>query len=115
MSIRPKKLRLIASVRSRGECGPRFRIASLTVAAWVAVLPAALAIRDPEVRRIFCKAELTDAELDQTARAITAQLSEAEDYLDKLASEAREEAVACAPNPDPLLALVHHTRQLSNW
>lgn len=81
----------------------------------ILTLPAALAIRDPEIREIFCKAEQTEADLNLTARAITAQLPEAEEYLDGLATEARQEAIACAPNPDPLLALVHHTRQLSNW
>ena len=81
----------------------------------ILTLPAALAIRDPEIREIFCKHDQTEEDLARTAQAITAQLDEAEAYLDGLAAEAREEAVAHAVNPKPLLALVHHTRQLSNW
>jgi len=38
---------------------------------------------------------------------------DAEAYLDEIAHEAREEAVLRASNPEPLLALVEHTRQLS--
>jgi hypothetical protein len=38
----------------------------------------------------------------------------AEEYLDGLAEEARREAIRAAPNSGPLLALVEHTRQLSN-
>jgi geranylgeranyl pyrophosphate synthase len=81
----------------------------------ILTLPAALAIRDPQIRALFCKDEPTHSDLDQIARAITRQLDEGEEYLDELATEAREEALTCAPNPDPLLALVHHTRQLSSW
>lgn len=81
----------------------------------ILTLPAALAIRDPEIRELFCKVEPTESDLSGIARAVTAQVPAAEAYLDGLAAEARDEAVASAPNPDPLLALVHHTRQLTNW
>jgi hypothetical protein len=48
------------------------------------------------------------------ATAFQAQLPDAESYLDTLAEEARREACRSALNPGPLLALVHHTRQLSS-
>ena len=79
----------------------------------ILTLPAALAIRDPKIRELHCKPDPTDAELNVIARAITAQIPEADAYLDRLAVEAREEAATYAPNPTPLFALVHHTRQLS--
>jgi geranylgeranyl pyrophosphate synthase len=81
----------------------------------ILTLPAALAIRDPKIRQIFCKAERTDGEIARLTRAISSQLPEAERYLDALASEASEEAKACAGDPQPLLSLVHHTRRLSAW
>ena len=81
----------------------------------ILTLPAAFAIRDPGIREMFCSPEPTDEEINTIARAVTAQVGAAEKYLDSLADEARAEAVASAPNPDPLLALVHHTRQLSRW
>lgn len=81
----------------------------------ILTLPAALAIRDPKIQELFCKAEPTERDLSEIARAVTAQVPAAEEYLDGLAQEAREEAVGSAPHPDPLLALVHHTRQLTNW
>lgn len=80
----------------------------------ILTLPAALAIRDPEVATIFVKPEPTHADLHVLAEAFRARLSEAERYLDTISAEAREEARSAAPNPDPLLALVEHTRQLSN-
>jgi len=81
----------------------------------ILTLPAALAIRDPAVRDRFCKPEPTEEDLRVIAAAVTRQIPEAEAYLDGLATEAREEAVTHARHPDPLLALVHHTRQLSSW
>ena len=70
---------------------------------------------DEDIRERFCRTDPTEEDLSLIARAVTAQVPAAEDYLDGLAAEARDEAVASAPNPDPLLALVHHTRQLTNW
>jgi geranylgeranyl pyrophosphate synthase len=79
----------------------------------VLTLPAALAIRDPRIQRLFCKSDPTDADLEETARAIRARVPEAEQYLDLLAREAREEALSRASNARPLFALIEHTRQLS--
>jgi geranylgeranyl pyrophosphate synthase len=77
----------------------------------ILTLPAALAIRNPETARIFCDPG-TDG-LPHLARAFQAKLPESELYLDAIAEEARTEAVLFASNPEPLLALVGHTRQLS--
>jgi geranylgeranyl diphosphate synthase, type I len=79
----------------------------------ILTLPAAFAIRDPEIRALFCKAGPSDAELQRMAEAFHAQLPEAERYLDRIADEAREEARLFAAAPEPLLALVDYTRQLS--
>jgi geranylgeranyl pyrophosphate synthase len=79
----------------------------------VLTLPAALAIRDPAVRKLFCKAEPDDAELDVLAQAFAAQLDEAEAVLDSLAEQAVEQARRFAVHPEPLIQLVQHTRQLS--
>lgn len=48
------------------------------------------------------------------AKAFKSKLPEAEEYLDKLAGEAKEQARLLAPNPEPLLALVDQTRDLAN-
>lgn len=79
----------------------------------VLTLPAALAIRDPAVRKLFCKAEPDDADLDALAQAFAAQLDEAEAVLDSLAEQAVEQARRFAVHPEPLIQLVQHTRQLS--
>jgi len=79
----------------------------------ILTLPAALAIRDPALRDIFCKPERSDRDLETLAQAFAARLDEAERVLDQLAQEARDQARRLAPNPSPLLALIDHTRQLS--
>ena len=79
----------------------------------ILTLPAALAIRDPEIRDVFCKSDPTDADLSLLREAFMAKLPEAEKYLDKIADEAREEARLFAQNPEPLYAIIDHTRQLS--
>jgi geranylgeranyl pyrophosphate synthase len=79
----------------------------------ILTLPAAFAIRDSRIQRLFCKDKRTPAELNEIARAIQRRVPEAEAYLDEIAREAREEAVLRARYPDPLLALVDYTRQLS--
>ena len=79
----------------------------------ILTLPAALAIRHPEVRAIFCKAQPSDLELELLARANTDQLDEAERILDQIAQQAVDEAQRHAANPAPLVALVEHTRRLS--
>ena len=79
----------------------------------ILTLPAALAIRDPNVQALFCKPEPTKDDLEKLTLAFMAKLPEAELHLDKIAAEAREEATLFASNPEPLLALVDHTRRLS--
>ena len=79
----------------------------------ILTLPAALAIRHPEIRAIFCKPEPSDAELELLTRANTDQLDEAERVLDQIAQQAVEQAVRHAPDPHQLIALVQHTRRLS--
>jgi geranylgeranyl pyrophosphate synthase len=79
----------------------------------ILTLPAAFAIRDPQVRALFCKPQHTEHELEEITQAIKAKLTDAEQYLDRVAEEAQQEARVYAPNPGPLLALVDHIRQLS--
>lgn len=79
----------------------------------ILTLPAALAIRDPAIRAIFCKPQPSDVELELLARANADQLDEAEGVLDEIAQEAVEQARRYAPNHEPLVALVEHTRRLS--
>jgi geranylgeranyl pyrophosphate synthase len=78
----------------------------------ILTLPAALAIRDPELARRFCDPQ--DGDLELLAAAFQAKLPDAEAYLDDIAEEARTEARLFATDPEPLLVLVDHTRQLSN-
>jgi geranylgeranyl pyrophosphate synthase len=80
----------------------------------ILTLPAALAIRDTRVAALFCQPDPPAGDLQAMATAFQAQLPDAESYLDTLAEEARREACRSALNPGPLLALVHHTRQLSS-
>ena len=80
----------------------------------ILTLPAALAIRHPEVAATFVDPNPGAEDLTMLSRAFTAQIPEAERYLDLLADEAREEARRWAANPDPLVALVDHTRRLSS-
>jgi geranylgeranyl pyrophosphate synthase len=79
----------------------------------ILTLPAALAIRDPEIGDLFCKPEPTAQELQRIADAFAVQLPQAEAYLDRIAEEAKEQARIYAAHPEPLFALVDHTRQLS--
>jgi geranylgeranyl pyrophosphate synthase len=77
----------------------------------ILTLPAALAIRDQDTARIFYDPSPDD--LTRLAEAFQAILPESELYLDAIADEARAEARLFASNPEPLLALVDRTRQLS--
>jgi geranylgeranyl pyrophosphate synthase len=79
----------------------------------ILTLPAALAIREPEVRELFCIDDDDPQRLATLARACRDQLEEAERVLDGIAASAREEAQQFAERPAPLLALVDHVRQLS--
>jgi geranylgeranyl pyrophosphate synthase len=80
----------------------------------ILTLPAALAIRDPATAQIFTRRERSPRVLRTLAAAFTEQIPEAEAYLDRIANEARREAHRVAPNPEPLLALIEHTRRLSS-
>ena len=77
----------------------------------ILTLPAALAIRDPDVARRFCNPG--DYDLEVLAKAFQAKLPDAEAYLDAIAEEARTEARLFAVNPEPLSALIDQTRRLS--
>jgi geranylgeranyl pyrophosphate synthase len=77
----------------------------------ILTLPAALAIREPAISRIFCSSG--DRDLEALAEAFRANVPEAESYLDMIADDAKAEARLFARNPDPLFALVDRTRPLS--
>jgi geranylgeranyl pyrophosphate synthase len=79
----------------------------------ILTLPAALAIRDPEIGALFCRPDPSDEDLGRIAAAFAAKLPEAEAALDAIAEEARREAKLFAVDPAPLLALVDRTRRLS--
>ncbi|HUH81491.1 MAG TPA: polyprenyl synthetase family protein [Solirubrobacteraceae bacterium] len=80
----------------------------------ILTLPAALAIRDPKIRRLFLRDDRDVERLDTLARACVAQVPEAERVLDEIAEEACAEARRQAEDPQPLLALVDEVRQLSS-
>ena len=79
----------------------------------ILTLPAALAIRDPAVRTLFCKPAPSDDELQVLADANAAQLDAAEAVLDDLAQQAVDQARQHAQDPSSLIALVDYTRRLS--
>ena len=79
----------------------------------ILTLPVAFALRDAAFADLFCKPQPSKKELATIAAALRAKLPEAERYLDKLATEAKQEGRARSANPAPLLALVEHTRELS--
>jgi geranylgeranyl pyrophosphate synthase len=80
----------------------------------ILTLPAAVAIRDPEIARVFTRPHRSADDIRMLAAAFTATVPEAETYLDSIADDACAEAERSALNPGPLLALVHQTRQLSH-
>jgi geranylgeranyl pyrophosphate synthase len=79
----------------------------------ILTLPAALAIRDPHIRELFGIDDDDRNRLATLADACRAQLDDAEGVLDRIADSARAEAKQFAQDPEPLLALVDHVRQLS--
>jgi len=79
----------------------------------ILTLPAALAIRDPRIRELFAIPDDDRRRLKVLADACRAQLDDAEVVLDRIADSARAEARQFADDPEPLLALVEHVRQLS--
>ena len=79
----------------------------------ILTLPAAIAIRDPEIRRLFCIDDDDEQRLMTLATACREQLDEAEAILDDIAATAKDEAMKFASDPIPLLALVDTVRPLS--
>jgi geranylgeranyl pyrophosphate synthase len=79
----------------------------------ILTLPAALAIRDAEVRELFVRDDADERRLVELAGAFRAHLDEAETVLEQVADSARAEASQFAADPRPLLALVEQVRQLS--
>lgn len=77
----------------------------------ILTLPAALAIRDPDVAILFRNP--SPERLQELVAKMGAALPAAEEYLDGLAREAIAEAERVAINPDPLIQLVRNTRPLS--
>jgi geranylgeranyl pyrophosphate synthase len=77
----------------------------------ILTLPAAIAIRDPQVALEFGSPTRDGAAhlLDAMQRA----LPEAESYLNQIAAEAEAEAMRLARKPEVLIALVRQTRGLS--
>jgi geranylgeranyl pyrophosphate synthase len=78
----------------------------------ILTLPAAIATRDPETALLFREASLDNA--SEITRRLKLALPEAEQYLDKLATEAEAEALAQARFPERLIDLIRHTRALSS-
>lgn len=77
----------------------------------ILTLPAAIAIRDPEVALEFRNPSPDGIEF--LMGKLKAALPDAELYLDRIAREAGNEVQRVARNPKPLLTLIEHTRQLS--
>jgi len=79
----------------------------------ILTLPAALAIRNPEVAELFSKSDPSLDELQILSAAFRLQLPNAEAYLDNVVEEAKKEAECFANDPEPLVALIMETRKLS--
>jgi geranylgeranyl pyrophosphate synthase len=79
----------------------------------ILTLPAALAIRDPEIRELFVRDDADQRRLAELAAAYKGQLGEAEAVLERIADSAREEARQFAVDPNQLVTLVEHVRALS--
>jgi hypothetical protein len=77
----------------------------------ILTLPVSLAIRDPEFAIKFREGQLDNMAYIYTK--LNAVLPEAESYLDRIASEARNEARKHARKPEKLFRLIEHTRSLS--
>jgi geranylgeranyl pyrophosphate synthase len=79
----------------------------------ILTLPAALAIRDAQIRELFRSDNDDRDRLAILADAFRAQLDPAEEVLDRIADSARAEAQQFADDAEPLLVLVDEVRQLS--
>ena len=77
----------------------------------ILTLPASLAIRNPDISARFCDPK--DGDIKILAKAFEAKLPEAEHCLDEIAADARKEAEQCSGDPAGLIALIDHTRLLS--
>jgi geranylgeranyl diphosphate synthase type I len=78
----------------------------------ILTLPAAIAIRDPEIALHFRNP--TPEGLAQLLKGMEAALPAAERYLDAIAEEAEAEAIRVARSPGVLVSLVRNTRRLSS-
>ena len=78
----------------------------------ILTLPAAFAIRDASVAKMFCAP--TPQNIPLLAEAFEQTLPQAESYLDQIAEEAILEARTFAQTPDSLIGLVEQTRALSS-
>lgn len=79
----------------------------------ILTLPAALAIQDPAICKLFCKDEPNETELEAIKGAMIAQLPAAEKHLDGIAQDAKWEAQTKTAYPAGLVNLVDYTRELS--
>ena len=79
----------------------------------ILTLPAALAIRDPQIRELFAVDDDDEQRLATLAGAFRDQLDDAEEVLDRIADSARADAKQFADDAEPLLALVDQVRQLA--
>jgi geranylgeranyl pyrophosphate synthase len=79
----------------------------------ILTLPAAFAIRDPELRELFGVDDDDPDRLRALRNAYQASLGDAEAELDRIAHAARAEAQGFGDDGQPLLALVEQVRQLS--
>ena len=77
----------------------------------ILTLPASIAIRDPGVADLFCNG--TEESRARLIHVFQAALPEAEHMLDRIADEARREAIENAEDPGCLITLVDYTRSLS--
>jgi geranylgeranyl pyrophosphate synthase len=77
----------------------------------ILTLPAAIAIRDPDVALVFRNPD--DEGLKILLRKMEEALPTAEHYLDAIAAEAELEATRVARKPEGLISLVRNTRRLS--
>jgi geranylgeranyl pyrophosphate synthase len=77
----------------------------------ILTLPAAIAIRNPKFAALFRDPRDQDAKM--LIKVMSNALPEAERYLDGIAAEARDQALAKSSNAESLIALVEHTRALS--
>jgi geranylgeranyl pyrophosphate synthase len=79
----------------------------------ILTLPAALAIRDPDIRELFGVDDDDRDRLATLADACRARLEDAEEVLARIAGSARAGARRFGADPEPLLALVEEVSQLS--